>query len=173
MSIATQEKSGHMICKYTFVKKVLQSPNVWCIFQRWAAILKNVSIKAIQIHNFWEKNWIKRYNFVGQNYFHRWSDGKNQTKIFFALMKRYNIPRSKSFTDEAMQLPSILENVSITGILKLYRLKRQNFSADSAEKLGLLRKKDWPHSNFSFFDVICTTEENSSVSMCVKKVQYY
>ncbi len=49
--------------------------------QRWAAILKNVSFKAIQIHNFWEKNRIKRYNFVGQNFCHRWSDRKNQTKI--------------------------------------------------------------------------------------------
>jgi hypothetical protein len=29
-------------------------------------------------------------------------------------MKRYNIPRYKSFTDEATQLPSILGNVSIT-----------------------------------------------------------
>jgi phosphoribosylanthranilate isomerase len=38
--------------------------------QRWAAILKNVSFKAIQIHNFREKNRIKRYNFLGQNFFH-------------------------------------------------------------------------------------------------------
>ena len=50
--------------------------------QCWAAILKNVSFKAIQIHNFWEKNRIKRYNFVRQNFCHRWSDRKNQTKIF-------------------------------------------------------------------------------------------
>ncbi len=84
-------------------------------------------------------------------------------------MKRYNIPRSTSFADEAIRLPSILENVSITAILKLYRLKRQNFPADSAEKLELLRKKVWPHSNFSFFGVICTTKENLSVSLCVKK----
>ncbi len=83
-------------------------------YQRWAAILKNVSIKAIQIHNFWEKNWLKQYNFVGQNFFHRWSDRKNQTKIFSAPMKRYNIPRYKNFTDEATQLLFILENVSIT-----------------------------------------------------------
>ena len=34
-------------------------------------------------------------------------------------MKRYNIPRYKSFIDEAKQLPSILENVSITAILKI------------------------------------------------------
>ena len=52
------------------------------ILQCWAAILKNVSFKAIQIHNFWEKNRIKRYNFVRQNFCHRWSDRKNQTKIF-------------------------------------------------------------------------------------------
>ena len=50
--------------------------------QCWAAILKTVSFKAIQIHNFWEKNRIKRYNFVGQNFCHRWSDRKNQTKVF-------------------------------------------------------------------------------------------
>ncbi len=50
--------------------------------QWWAAILKNVSFKAIQIHNFWEKNRIKRYNFVGQSFCHRWSDRKNQIKIF-------------------------------------------------------------------------------------------
>jgi hypothetical protein len=50
--------------------------------QRWAAILKNVSFKAIQIHNFREKNRIKRYNFLGQNFFHWWSDRKKQTKIF-------------------------------------------------------------------------------------------
>ena len=88
-------------------------------------------------------------------------------------MKRYNIPRYKSFTDEAIQLPSILENVSITAILKIVSIKRQDFPANSAEKLGPLRKKVWPHSNFSFFGVICTTGENVSVSMCVKKVQYY
>ena len=51
-------------------------------YQCWAAILKNVSFKAIQIHNFWEKNWIKRYNFVCQNFCHWWSDRKNQTTIF-------------------------------------------------------------------------------------------
>ena len=56
-------------------------------------------------------------------------------------MKRYNIPRYKSFIDEAKQLPSILENVSITAILKLYRLKRQNFPADSAEKFGAAEEK--------------------------------
>ncbi len=53
-----------------------------CSFQCWAAILKNVSFKAIQIHNFWEKNRIKRYNLVRQNFCHRWSDRKNQTTIF-------------------------------------------------------------------------------------------
>ncbi len=35
--------------------------------------------------------------------------------------------------------------------------------------MGPLRKKVWPLSNFSFFGVICTTEENLSVSMCLKK----
>ncbi len=45
-----------------------------CQHQCWAAILKNVSFKAIQIHNFWEKNRIKRYNFFDQNFCHRWSD---------------------------------------------------------------------------------------------------
>ncbi len=50
--------------------------------QRWAAILKNVSVKGILIHNFWEKNRIKRYNFEGQSFFHRWSDRKNRKKVF-------------------------------------------------------------------------------------------
>ncbi len=48
-------------------------PNNGCS-QWWAEMLKNVSFKAIQIHNFWEKNRIKRYNFFGQNFCHRWSD---------------------------------------------------------------------------------------------------
>jgi hypothetical protein len=43
--------------------------------------------------------------------------------MFFPAMKRYNIPRYKSFTDEATQLPSILENVSITVILKIVSIK--------------------------------------------------
>ncbi len=30
--MAPQEKSGHLICKYTIVKKVLQSPKVRYIF---------------------------------------------------------------------------------------------------------------------------------------------
>jgi hypothetical protein len=57
---------------------------IWTMYHRqwWAAILKNVSFKAIQINNFWEKNQIKRYNFVLQNFCHRWSDQKHQTKIF-------------------------------------------------------------------------------------------
>jgi hypothetical protein len=84
-------------------------------------------------------------------------------------MKRYNIPRYKSFTDEATQLLSILKNVSITAILKIVTIKATQFSS----QLEPLRKKVWPHSSFSFFGVICTTEENLSVCVCVKKVQYY
>jgi hypothetical protein len=38
-------------------------------------------------------------------------------------MKRYNIPRYKSFTDEATQSPSILEKVLITAILKIVSIK--------------------------------------------------
>jgi hypothetical protein len=44
-------------------------------------------------------------------------------KMFFPAMKRYNIPRYKSFTDEVIQLPSILENVLITVILKIVSIK--------------------------------------------------
>jgi hypothetical protein len=44
----------------------------------------------------------------------------------------------------------------------MYLIKRQNFPANSAEKLGPLRKKVWPHSNFSFFGVICTTKSEKS-----------
>jgi hypothetical protein len=59
-------------------------------------------------------------------------------------MKWYNIPRYKSFTDEATQLPYILENVSITAILKI--IKATEFSSQFGGKLGPLRKKVWPHS---------------------------
>ncbi len=44
----------------------------------------------IQIHNFWEKNLIKRYNFVRQNCCHRWSDRMTKQKF--------------SCTDEAIKL---------------------------------------------------------------------
>jgi hypothetical protein len=70
--------SGQLILNWS---ELLQWRCVGC-GQWWAAILKNVSFKAIQIHNCWEKNRIKRYNFVRQNFCHRWSDRKNQTKIF-------------------------------------------------------------------------------------------
>jgi hypothetical protein len=93
--------------------------------QWWAGIHKNVSFKAIQIHNFWEKNQIKRYNFVLQNFCHLWSDKKTKQKIsctdeaiklvkfraikrhfclykhVFLAMKRYNRFRNLFF--EAMQ----------------------------------------------------------------------
>ncbi len=55
-------------------KEVFSFPRKAHYKQRWAAILKNVSFKAIQIRNFWEKNRIKRYNFFSQNFCHRWSD---------------------------------------------------------------------------------------------------
>ncbi len=54
---------------------------------RWAAILRNVSIKALPIHNFWEKNWIKRYNFWWPKFFHPWGHRKNQKKSVPAPMK--------------------------------------------------------------------------------------
>jgi hypothetical protein len=96
---------------------------------------------------------------------------KTKQNFFSAMMKRYNIPSYKSFTDEAS---SILENVSITAILKFVSLKAAEFSSQFGGKIGPLRKKVWRHSNFSFFfGVICTTEEHLSVYMCVKKVQYY
>ncbi len=53
-------------------------------YQRWAAILKNVSFKAIQSHNFLEKNRLKRYNFVCQKFFHRWSDTIGSGPIFWS-----------------------------------------------------------------------------------------
>jgi hypothetical protein len=93
--------------------------------------------------------------------------------MFFPAMKRYNIPRYKSFTDEAPQLPSILENVSITVILKNASIKATEFSSRFGGKTGAAEEKSLAHSNLSFFRVICTTKENLSVSMCVKKVQYY
>jgi hypothetical protein len=132
---------------------------------RWAAILKNVSIKAIPIHNFWEKKQLKRYNFVGQNFFHWWSDRKKLKKVFlhrwsdkigsnlwiplikrhkfldkmfFLVMKRFNIPKYKRFTDKATQSLSFLENVSITAIVPLTEL-----SATWA-LLNLLTRKSRP-----------------------------
>ncbi len=88
-------------------------------------------------------------------------------------MKGYNILRYKSFTNEATQSPTILENVSTTAILKIVSIKATELSGQFGGKIQLLRKKVWHHSNFSFFGVICTTEENLSVSMCVKKFQYF
>jgi hypothetical protein len=81
-------------------------------------------------------------------------------------MKRYNIPRYKSFTNEAKQSPSILENLSITAILKIVTIKATELSGQFGRKLRPLRKKVRPHSNFSFFGVICTIEENN-LSLCV------
>jgi hypothetical protein len=56
-------------------------------------------------------------------------------------MKRYNIPRYKTFTDDATQLPSILENVSITAILKIVPLKATEFSSQFGGKIGATEEK--------------------------------
>ncbi len=56
-------------------------------------------------------------------------------------MKQYNIPRYKSFTDKAIQLPSILENVSITAILKLLSIKATEFSSQFGGKIGATEEK--------------------------------
>jgi hypothetical protein len=61
---------------------------------------------------------------------------KKPNKNFPAPMKRYNIPRYKSFTDEATQLPSILKNVSITAILKIVLIKATKFSSQFGRKIG-------------------------------------
>jgi hypothetical protein len=60
---------------------------------------------------------------------------KTKLKLFSAPMKRYNIPRSKSFTDEAIQLPSILENIWITAI------KETEFSSRFGGKIGAAEEK--------------------------------
>ncbi len=56
-------------------------------------------------------------------------------------MKRYNIPRYKSFTDEAIQLPAILKNVSITAILKIVSIKATEFSSQFSRKIGVVAEK--------------------------------
>jgi hypothetical protein len=56
-------------------------------------------------------------------------------------MKRYNIPRYKSFTDEALLLQSILENVSITAILKIASIKATEFSSQCGGKIGAADEK--------------------------------
>jgi hypothetical protein len=66
---------------------------------------------------------------------------KIKKKFFPAPMKRYNIPRFKSFTDEAIQLPSVLENVSITAILKLVSIKATEFSSQFGGKIGAAEEK--------------------------------
>jgi hypothetical protein len=56
-------------------------------------------------------------------------------------MKRYNIPRYKSFTDEVTQLPSILENVLITAILKIVSIKATEFSSQFSGKIATAEEK--------------------------------
>ncbi len=56
-------------------------------------------------------------------------------------MKRYNILRYKSFTDEATQLPSILENVLITAILKIVSIKVTEFSSQFGRKIKAAEEK--------------------------------
>jgi hypothetical protein len=91
---------------------------------------------------------------------------KTPKNFFLHRKKRYNIPRYKSFTDEAIQLPSILENVSITAILKIVSIKRQDFPANSAEKLGPLRKKVGPIVILAFL-VSFALQKKIYLSLCV------
>jgi hypothetical protein len=53
----------------------------------------------------------------------------------------YNIPRYKSFTDEATQLPSILKNVLILAILKIVSIKATEFSSQFRGKIGAAEEK--------------------------------
>ncbi len=50
--------------------------------QRWAAILKNVSVKAIPLHIFWEKKLNKAIQFCWAKFFSCWSERKNRKKVF-------------------------------------------------------------------------------------------
>ncbi len=83
-------------------------------------------------------------------------------------MKRYNIPRYKSFTDEAIQLTSMLENVSITAIVKIVSIKRQDFPANSAEKFGRWEKKLGPIVILTFL-VSLAPQKKIYLSLCVWK----
>jgi hypothetical protein len=64
--------------------------------------------------------------------------------MFFPAMKQYNIPRYKSFTDEATRSLSILENVSITAFLKNVSIKATELFGLLGGKIWPLRKKVWP-----------------------------
>ncbi len=156
--------------------------------QWWATILKNVSFKAIQIHYFGEKNRIKRFNFVGQNFCHRWSDRKNPNKNFPAPMKRWNWPK---FVNSLMKRHKFLDNMFFSqrwsdtvGLILCYKATFLSLFPISYIFLAMKR-----HNRFRnlFFEavqrflafcviLICTTEENLRfiyLSMCVKNVQYY
>ncbi len=145
-----------------------------CPVHRWATILRNVSIKAILMHNFWEKNRIKRYNFVGQHFFHRWSDRKKNETNFPPPMKRYNIPRYKSFTDEATPHRSPFSKMyRLQRFWKLYRLKRENLPA----RLGvpsptsfmyvLPLPKNW---HFPFFKLFLSALTQHCLSLFVEQI---
>jgi hypothetical protein len=76
---------------------------------------------------------MKRYNWSNFLAMKRYNRFRN---LFFEAMQRYNIRSYKSFTDEATQSPSILENVSITtAILKIGSFIPQNVIALAEEAL--------------------------------------
>ena len=98
--------------------------------QRWAAILKNVLFKAIQIHNFREKKKIKWYNFVGQNFFHRWSDRKKQTKI---VLHRWSDKISQNLWISLMKRHKFLDTIGLILCYKATFLSIQTyFPSDEA-----------------------------------------
>ncbi len=93
-------------------------------------------------------------------------------------MKQYNFPRYKSFTDEGTQLPSILENVSITAILKIVSIKATEFSSQFGGKnWGRWGKKSGPIVILAFLvsfalqkKIICLYVcEKSSILLIINK----
>ncbi len=122
--------------KMTSLKRAQVNKSMCIASDSRSGVGKNVLIKVIQIHNFWLKKSNKAIQFCWPKFFHRWSYKKKKKKYFPAPMKWYNIPRYKSFTDEATQLPSILENVSITAILKIVSIKATEFSSQFGGKIG-------------------------------------
>jgi hypothetical protein len=92
--------------------------------------------------------------------------------MFFPARKQYNIPWYKSFTDEATQSASIIENVSITAILKIVSIKSTELSRQFGGKFRPLRKKSGPIVILAFLVLFALQKKFICLYVC-EKVQYY
>ncbi len=115
----------------------------WCecgLFRDGQRYSKMYWLKRYRYTIFEKKNRIKRYNFVGQNFFRRWSDRKNQTKIFSAPMKWYNIPRYKKFHRWSDTIAVHSRKWIDYSILKIVSIKAE-FSSQFGGKIGAAEEK--------------------------------